>query len=72
MIDRSPNTDQGREATHPGQTLPLCAHSKAEIKRMIDEMLASEIIQPSTDPYSSPVILVTKKDGSWSFCDDYH
>ena len=37
----------------------------------VHKMLQQGIIQPSCSPWSSPIVMVQKKDGSWRFCVDY-
>jgi hypothetical protein len=38
---------------------------------MVQELLTAGIIHPSTSPYSSLVIMVLKKEGSWRMCPDF-
>lgn len=44
---------------------------KTEIEKQVAEMLGSRITKPSNSPYSSLIILVKKRDGTWRFCIDY-
>uniref|UniRef100_A0A3B1IG97 Gypsy retrotransposon integrase-like protein 1 n=1 Tax=Astyanax mexicanus TaxID=7994 RepID=A0A3B1IG97_ASTMX len=41
------------------------------VKLHIQQLLDSKVIRNSASPYSSPIVLVTKKDGSLRLCVDY-
>jgi len=44
---------------------------RREVKAILDEMLEQGLIRPSISPWSSPCVLVDKKDGTLRLCVDY-
>ena len=44
---------------------------KSELEKMIEELLDMGVIVESTSPYSAPIVLARKKDGSFRMCIDY-
>ena len=44
---------------------------KAAVKEEVQKMLNQGVVRPSSSPWSSPTVLVKKKNGAWRFCVDY-
>ena len=44
---------------------------RCEVARQLEAMQESGVIQPSKSPWSSPVVMVRKRDGTHRFCVDY-
>jgi len=42
-----------------------------EVSRQVQDLLDRDLIETAHGAWSSPVVLVKKKDGSWRFCVDY-
>ncbi|GFX33791.1 retrovirus-related Pol polyprotein from transposon 412 [Trichonephila clavipes] len=53
---------------HP-RRLPFA--KQEEVGTLLREMQENNIIEPSSSPWASPIVLVRKKDGSTRFCVDY-
>jgi hypothetical protein len=71
-------TDLVQHKINTGTALPIRQHirrlpfGKRETeKEEVNKMLTMGVIEPSSSPWSSPVVLVKKKDGSTRFCVDY-
>ena len=53
----------------PLRRMPLSV--REEVARQVSKMQETGVIVPSKSPWSSPVVLVRKKDGTHRFCVDY-
>ena len=68
-VEHDIDTGDTPPVKQPPRRPPLSA-GDAE-NQIIDDMLASGVIEPSTSPWASPVCLVKKPDGTYRFCVDY-
>ena len=71
-------TDKLRYQIHTGDEPPrrqpvrrVPPHRREEVRTLLNEILEQGVVEPSTSPWASPVVLVQKKDRSTRFCIDY-
>ncbi|MDD9817374.1 MAG: RNase H-like domain-containing protein [Gammaproteobacteria bacterium] len=69
LIKHHIDTGLSMPVRQPPRRLPLTKREDAE--RSICEMQEMDVIEPSSSPWSSPIVLVQKKDGTSRFCVDY-
>ena len=69
LTEHTIDTGDARPIKQPPRRVPLAQKSVVEAE--LDKMLKQGIIETSDSAWSSPVVLVTKKDGRVRFCVDY-
>ena len=61
-----PGTRPIRQAPHR-----LGPVKELEVEQQLPKLKEQGLIEPSSSPWASPVVLVKKKDNTWRFCIDY-
>ncbi|KAG5889429.1 hypothetical protein JTB14_032762 [Gonioctena quinquepunctata] len=69
VVQHKIDTGGARPIRQSARRLPLA--KKEEADKIVSDMGKDGVIEPSDSPWSSPVVLVKKKDGSTRFCVDY-
>ena len=69
LVKHRVDTGNSPPIRQPVRRIPL--HKREEARHLLQDMLAKGVIQPSSSPWASPIVLVPKKDGNVRFCVDY-
>ncbi|CAC5404177.1 unnamed protein product [Mytilus coruscus] len=67
LVEHTINTGDALPIRQRSRRIPLAKMEAAEIERMAKDGL----IEPSTSPWNSPVVMIRNSDLSWRFCLDY-
>ena len=68
-LKHSINTGDHPPIRQPARRVP--PFRRKEVQKLLQNMERRDVIQPSSSPWASPVVLVQKKDGTLRFCIAY-
>ena len=66
VVKHKIDTGNATPIRQPARRLPF--NQRGEVQNHVDRMLSRNVIEPAQGPWSSPIVLVKKKDGSTRFC----
>ena len=69
LVEMAIDTGQAQPRRCPPRRMPFAV--RQEVASQLKNMQRASVIQPSTSPWASPVVMVKKKDGTHRFCVDY-
>ena len=69
VVQHKIDTGDSRPIRQYPRRLPFAY--REETSKQVAEMLDQGVIQASSSPWASPIVLVKKKDGTFRFCIDY-
>ena len=69
VMEHKIDTGDSRPIFQYPRRLPWTSRETA--RELVDEMLEKGVVEDSVSPWSAPIVLVKKKDGSTRFCVDY-
>ena len=69
LVKHDISTGDHRPVKQAPRRIPI--HHRPAVDEAVADMLEKGIIEESTSPWASPIVLVKKKDGSLRFCVDY-
>ena len=64
-----PDTGDSKPIKQPPRRVP--PYQREYIDQQLDELLATGRVEPSQSPWSSPVVLARKHDGTYRMCIDF-
>src|SRR3978361_1001120 len=69
LIKHRIDTGHAYPIRQPPRRVPFA--KQQEVEHLVQKMLEEGVIEESSSPWSAPVVLVTKKDGTSRFCVEY-
>ena len=69
LVQHAINTGNAKPIRQPPSRLPF--QQRQAVRELVSDMLKHGVVEPSNGPWSSPIVLVKKKDGTTRFCVDF-